>query len=812
MDTILQDIRYAARKLIQAPAFSLVAIGTLAVAIGASTAIFSVVNSVVLRPLPFREPERLVRVMNVRQGQKYFYASPLDFLDWRKGTHSFDGISAYTVEPGNLTGSGDPERISAALVSDNFFSVVGASPARGRGFARGEEERGAQRVVVLSDAFWRRRFNADPASVGQSLTLDGHPFVIVGIAPRDFRFPEKPDVWVPLRFSPDDLDESARGSHYLNVIGRLKAGVTAESATQDMVAVTRILAEQYPGPNALMSGTVAPLQEFMVGDADKALYAMLGAVGFVLLIACANVANLLLVRAAGREAEMAVRGALGAGRWRIARQLITESLLLSGIGGALGAIIASWSIELVRAAAGDSVPRLDEVSLDTTMLLFTAAVAVATGLVFGLLPAVRAARADIGGVLKGGRGADGRRASGRLRAVLVVSEMALAVILLVGAGLLIRSFELLTSVDPGFRPEHVVTFSVSAPDAKYSKASQLRALMSSSLEHMRAVPGAQSAGLIFGLPLTDAFARTSVHIDGTPPDPPEATKATYIHIASADYFRTMGIGLIRGRTFSAQDRGGAPMVAVVNQEFVRRYIGGGNPIGQHVTIGWTQDTSDTKGDTAHLGGEIIGVVADVRAGGLGKAAFPQLYASADQAPVGIFSVVVRSTADPDAVAAAMRRQMRSVDPDLPIYDLREASDLVAGSVARPRFYVQLLGAFAAIALLLAVVGIYGVISYTVTQRTRELGIRMALGASGGALLTQVLGQGMSLTVSGIALGVLLAQWLTKSLQSLLFGVAPLDLETFVLGSLLLAAASGLACVIPARRAARVDPAVAMRNE
>jgi len=808
--TVLQDIRYAVRKLSRTPGFTTIAAFTLALAIGATTAIFSVIDGVLLKPLPFRDPERVVRVTNLRDGNRMVSSVP-DFLDIRAQSKSYASLAALDAQAMNLTGGSEPERIGAARVGATFWSLLGVTPQVGRGFAPNEDSQSAARTVVLSDGLWKRRFGGDRRIVGKTIALDGNSFTVIGVAPAGFSFPDRPDVWIPLVFAQDDLNPDGRGAHWMGIMGRLAPNVTVTQATSELVTITRRLEQQYPESNTNMSGAVIPMQEYLVGDVRPALYVMLGAVAFVLLIACANVANLLLVRAASRESEMAVRTALGAGAWRLVRQLVIESVLLAMIGGVFGTLLALWGVDLLLSMAPNGLPRINEVTVNGSVLVFTAGVTAVTGVLFGLFPALHAARANVGGMLKEGmRGSSGGVASRRARNTLVMAEMALAVVLLVGAGLLIRSFSKLLAVDPGFRAERVVTFAIAAPDTKYGQYAQRRELVSNLVERMKRVPGAQGAAVVTGLPLSNIMMRTSAHIVGTPPERPGERKSTDVAMATPGYFTTMGIPLVAGRDFTDRDGSGAPVVSIVNQEFVKRYFPNENPIGKRIELGWDQDTASTGGNMT-LGGEIVGVVANVKRRGLSQEVFPETYASYMQPTFSNFSVVVRSTADPSTVMAAIRAQMRELDRDLPLSDLRQLKELVAASVSRPRFYTTILGVFASIALILAAVGIYGVISYAVSLRTRELGIRIALGATGRQVSGLVLQQGVGLAIAGVAVGGAGAYWLTRLLSKLLFGVSATDPLTFVGVAALLTAIAAIASFVPARRAAKVDPLLAMRE-
>ena len=807
---MLQDIRYAVRKLSRTPGFTAIAAFTLALAIGATTAIFSVIDGVLLKPLPFRDPERVVRVTNMRDGNRMVSSVP-DYLDIRTQSKSYSSLAAIDAQAMNLTGGSEPERVAAARVGAAFWSLLGVTPEIGRGFAPNEDSLSAGRTVMLSDGLWKRRFGADRRIVGKTIALDGNSYTVIGVAPAGFSFPDRPDVWIPLVFSQDDVNPEGRGAHWMGIIGRLAPNVTVAQATSELVTITRRLEQQYPESNTNMTGAVIPMQEYMVGDVRPALYVMLGAVAFVLLIACANVANLLLVRAASRESEMAVRTALGAGSWRIVRQLVIESVLLAGLGGVFGTLLALWGVDLLLAMAPNGLPRINEVSVNGSVLLFTAAVTVLTGVLFGMFPALHTARANVSGMLKDAtRGSSGGVASRRARNTLVMAEMALAVVLLVGAGLLIRSFTKLLAVDPGFRAERVVTFAIAAPDTKYGQYAQRRVLATNLIERMKRVPGAQGAAIVTGMPLTNIMMRTSAHIVGTPPERPAERKVTDVAMATPGYFATMGIPLISGRDFTDRDGSGAPVVAIVNQEFVKRYFPNENPIGKRIELGWEQDTAATGGNMT-LGGEIVGVVGNVKRRGLSREVFPETYASFMQPTFSNFSVVVRSTADPSTVMAAIRAQVRELDRDLPLSELRQVKELVSASVSRPRFYTTILGVFAAIALVLAAVGIYGVISYAVSLRTRELGIRIALGASGRQVSGLVLQQGVGLAIAGVLLGGAGAYWLTRLLSKLLFGVSATDPLTFVGVAALLTAIAAIASFVPARRAAKVDPLLAMRE-
>ena len=813
MDTLFQDLRYAVRKLVRTPGFTLVAVSTLALAIGATTAVFSIVQGVLLEPLPFKDPEQLVLVASVKEQGKPRQMSVLDFIDYRDGSSSFVGMAAMDVGSANLTGAGvEPMRLKRAEVGARFFELLGVQPEIGRGFTSGEDVAGAPRVVVLSSALWRSRFGADPRIIGRSISIDDSLYTVVGVAPAKLTYPETPDIWVPIVWPSWALQPANRGSHYLLAIGRVKAGVPIERARQELATIGRRLEARYPQSNTHIGGTAQPLREQIVGDVRPALWAMMGAVGFVLLIACANVANLLLVRASAREAEVAVRAALGAGRGRIVRQLVTESVLLAVVAAILGAMLATWAVQTVVAFGPAGVPRLDEVAVDGGTLLFTAMIALVTGVLFGLVPALHASRVGLSQVLREGRRGSSRGGARRTRSALVVAEMALAVVLLAGAGLLLRSFVRLTHVDPGFRTDHLTSFNVTIADAKYPYDRQKNAFVARLSEQLERLPGAEGVAVSSVRLLSGRGMITVLDIAGRPSPGPGNKPASAVDPASPGYFHAIGLPLVQGRLYTAaDDRPDARQVVVVNQELVRRYFPNENPIGQHITLGISHDTAQTGMEIAS-GGEIIGVVGDVKVLGLAREPYPMTYVPFGALPVNDLSVVVRSSADPRLIESGIRAAVRAVDPELPVYGLATAEQIVGDSVSQPRFYLLLIGAFAAIALLLAALGIYGVISCTVSERTRELGIRIALGASSERVVRLVLGEGLWLTIGGVVLGLVAAFALTRLIASLLFGVGAVDPLTFAGVSVLLVGVAAMASWLPARRAARVDPVIAMHAE
>jgi putative ABC transport system permease protein len=799
-----QDLRFAGRQLAKSPGFTLVAVLTLALGIGATTAIFSIVYGVLLRPLPFQAPDRLVLPMFVdSKGETHGAFSPLNFLDVRAASRTFSGLTS--IENGTLNLSGDggePERLPAALVGANFFQVLGLRPLHGRTFAPGEDRAGAPRVAVISEKLWTRRFGNDPALIGRSLSLNGQPYSVIGILKQGAQLPSAADVWVPKVFSPKEMKQ--RGAVYFSAIGRLGPGVTLARARAEADVIGRRLSAQYPDANAsyFQTMTINSLEERMLGDTRKPLLILLGAVACVLLIAVVNVANLLMVRAAAREGEIAVRVALGAGRGRIIRQLLTESLALAIVGGAAGAALATWIVRMLVALGPQGIPRLAQARVDGVALLFALGISLAAGVLFGLAPALQTSRADLGGVIREGtRGSKGRTGT-RARGLLVVVEMALAVVLLAGAGLLIRSFARLQNVDPGFRPERILTFNLELPDGKYSDDPKMRAFTTALLERLQHLPGVTAAGLtVFGLPLSGADESLSFTVAGRPPAPPDKEDSIRFAMATPDYFRILGIRIVRGRALDARDRDGAQPVVVINEAAVRRFFSGEEPLGQRIDLGWR-----------HHGGTIVGVVADFKQDGLEQEIEPQLFLPYDQAPQESLSVVLRSPADPEALASPVRSSVRGIDPDLPVYGLQPLTGLIAASMSRSRFYMLLLGGFAAIALLLAGVGIYGVIAFAVRQRTQEIGIRMALGASRDRVMGMVVGQGMILALVGAAAGLAGAFVAARGLRSLLFEVSASDPATYAGVAAVLVAVAALAAYLPARRAARTEPNLALRGE
>ena len=805
MDTLFQDLRYAVRTLLKNRSFTAVAVLALALGIGANTAIFSVVNAVLLRPLPYDEPDRLVLIEtnNPQQKIKQAPTSLPDFLDWSEQQSAFQQIAAFSRWSTVLTGGGEPERLSTGFVSGGLFSTLGVKPIHGRTFSDGEDLPGAETVLVVSSGLWKRRFGSDPGLVGQTITLDGKSGTVIGIVPDLFNdLVGKVDVWLPLV---RDTNEWPRDSRGLRVVGRLKPGVSLKQADTDISGIAARLQEQYPKENAGWGADVVSLHGSIVGDVRAPLLILLGAVGFVLLIACANVANLLLARAATRQKEVAIRTALGASRPRIIRQLLTESTLLALVGGAFGVLLAVWGIRLLIAISPDDIPRVNEINLDGRVLIFAVVVSLLTGLVFGIAPAFQASKLNLNESLKeGGRGSSEGFRRNRIRSLLVVSELALALVLLIGAGLLIKSFIRLQSVSPGFNPENVLTVGLSLPNGKYRARQSRVAFFDQLMSRLESLPGAQSAALTLNLPLSGGGVSSwhGVVLEGHPIIPEETTQ-TENRIISPSYFRTMGIPLLKGREFTPQDnRQDAPPVVAVSDTVAKRLWPDEDPIGKQLRFG----------NDEPFAREVVGVVGDIKRFGLDSSDDFATYVPYAQQPWTNMLIVARATSDPTSLAVAIKGAVQEVDKDQPIHNITTLEKVVANSTSQRRFNLLLLGVFASVALILAAVGIYGVMSYSVTQRTHEIGIRMALGATPTDVLRLIVGQGLTLALIGVSIGIGAAFAVTQVLESLLYGVSATDPMTFAGTALLLGAVALAASFIPARRATKVDPMVALRYE
>jgi putative ABC transport system permease protein len=800
MHTLWSDIQYSVRTLMRNPGFGLTALLTLALGIGANTAIFSVVKGVVLDPLPYRDPARLVQLYEKRpkQGRVRNVVSPPDFADWKSRNTVFESMAAMGGGAYSLAGPNGAELLRACTVSDGFLRLVGVSPLLGRDFLPEEQTPGKDRVVLLTHGLWQRRFGGDPKIVGRKITLSGNPFLVVGVLP-EFHDVIRGDaeIWKPLAIEP----EIPRAAHMLSVFGRLKPGVTLARARTEMDTLAARLEQQYPNENTGHGVNVFSLNEEIIGNVRPALLILLGAVGLVLLIACANVANLYLARTAQRRREISIRTALGAGSGRLARQLLTESLLLSLLGGGAGVLLAVWGVHAIVAANPGNLPRLEEIDLDQHVLGFALAISLLTGILFGIAPAWHAATNALAGALKEvGRGSTGATGRAKARGILVVAEVALALLLSIGAGLMVQSFDQLAGVNPGFRADHVLAVDVALTGPQYTKAEARAAFFRDLQARARTLPGVLSVGATAALPLTGRDSGTNFVIEGRPPLPYSQQPNTRFRPVTAGYFETMQIPLRAGRFIGAHDTETAPQVVVVNETFARQFWPNDSPVGKRIAF---------SGEKTWI--EIVGIAGDVKHYALDGETRPEMYYPYVQRPQYVMSVVMRTSTPPEALAGAMRRQIIELDREQPVGSIRTLDDLLSRSVAQPRFYSFFLGIFSAVAMVLAAVGIYGVMSFSVGQRTHELGLRMALGASAGTVRGMVLREGLLFAGVGVAIGIGGALALTRVMGKLLYGIAPRDPVTYVSASLLLAVAAA-ACYIPARRATRVDPMAALRSE
>ena len=822
METLRQDIRFGLRTLLKRPGFTLVAVLTLALGIGANSAIFSVVNAVVLRPLPYGAPERLVALWgNLNQkGFEELELSAPEFVDFRqRGAHVFEDVAAYSQGGFNLTGAGEPERIQGAYATASLFSTLGVAPLKGRAYTEEEDRPGSNDVIVISHSLWQRRFGGDLSVVGKSITLDGRPNTVVGVMPADFHFPDKDtDIWKPAAFDADLLSPNNRGSHFLNAVARLKPGFTTARAGEEVAALARAQGQEnannYPRG---FGASVRPLDEEVVGPSVRtSLFVMLGAVGLVLLIACANVANLLLARAASRRKEVAVRTALGAGRARIMRQLLTESVMLALAGGAVGIVLALWGVDLLVALAPEGTPRVAEVGLDARVVGFTFGVSLLTGVIFGLVPALYSSKVDLNESLKeGGRGGTEGASRGRLRGLLVVGEFALALVLLAGAGLLVKSFTRVLEESPGFDSRGVLTMRLVLSQSKYNGYDQHRAFYSNLFTRLRQLPGVEAVGANNLLPLNGSGGSRGFLIEGRPVPQGQSHPEEQLRFITPGYFEAMRVPLLRGRDFEDRDVTGQTRVAVVSRSMAERHWPGEEAIGKRFAYANIRRGSEHQPEWI----EIVGIVGDIKHRGLDLESKPEIYVPVYQPlftnrptpPLSLY-VAVRTSGDPAALASSVRREVAAVDPEQPLANVRTMEERLAESVAQRRFNMTLLGVFACVALVLAGVGVYGVMAYAVARRTHEIGVRVALGAQRSDVVRLVLRQGMWLALAGVGVGVAGAYAATRLMTGLLYGVSPTDPLTFLGVSALLTAAALLACLVPARRATKVDPMVALRYE
>ncbi|HZE69976.1 MAG TPA: ABC transporter permease [Pyrinomonadaceae bacterium] len=797
MDNLIKDIRYGIRSLLKRPGFTVVAVGTLALGIGANTAIFSVVNAVLLRPLPFKDAKQLVMVWNKGVEAAGGDRTPLafaDLLDWRAQSRSFESIGAFQNAQYNYAGGDIPEQVRGTAVTANFLSLLGLPVQLGRDFTAEDERAGAPRVVLLSDHFWRTRFNADPSVVGRPITLSGISGVIIGVLPAKFAFPSKE---VELLSAMQLAQPTRRGPYFLNGVARLKQGVTIEQAR----AETRTMKSSFDKHN--FNFNLLSVNDFIVGDVRLALIALWVSVTLVLLIATVNVANLTLVRAESRVKEISIRTALGASRKRIIAQSMTESLMLAIAGGALALLLASLGIDLVLKLAPAGLPRLEQIGIDARVLGWTALVSMLSGLIFGLAPAWQSSRLDLNESLKeGGRSSmQGRQ---RWRKLLVVTELALAVMLVTGAGLLVKSLWRLQHVDVGVNPERVLTMQLVLRGQRYNESQQVREFYSRLVEQTQNLPGVRGVAVSNSLPPNTTDFSSNFAIEGHSSAEDQGQRVAYFIRVSPDYFRTLGIPLRSGRLFNGSDTSDAPNVMLINETFERRFFSGENPIGKRINIGNEREPDWNQ---------VVGVVDDVKYNGVAEGVQPALYQPVAQAPSWEMSLIIKTdVADPLGLTPAVRNEVKRLDPELPVAEVSTLDDCIYSAMAQPRFRTMLIALFAAVALILACVGVYGVISYSVSQRTHEIGIRMALGAQTTDVLHMVIKQGLGLTATGVAIGLAASFALTRLMSSLLFEVKATDLSTFAITALLLAVTALVASYLPARRATRVDPLVALRYE
>ncbi|HEX7050808.1 MAG TPA: ABC transporter permease [Longimicrobiales bacterium] len=814
METLLRDLRYALRTLRRTPGFTAVAVLTLALGIGANSAIFSVVNAVLLKPLEYREPERLAFVYSrfPTLGFDQFWISPPEYRDLQQRARSFSEIGAWRTTSVSLSGIDEPVRVTAAIATAELFTTLGVPARFGRAFTHEEDAPGVAPVVVISSRLWRSVFGGDPGIVGRRIEVNGEPSTVVGVMPNGFDIEEAGvDVWAPVGLPEHPTNH---GSHYLNLVGRLAPDVTFEQARSEMDVLLgswrEVSASGHVPNDSTHPIVIEPLRDEVVGDVRPALLILLGAVGFVLLIACANVANLLLARAEGRQKEIAVRAAMGAGRRRLLRQFLTESVVLAAVGGAVGLLLGHWGLRALLATSPDSIPRADSLGLDLSVLLFTLGVALLTGVLFGLAPLLHLTQRAMGAALKdGGQRSTAAAGRQRLRRVLVVSEVALAVVLVVGSGLLLRSLAALQEVDPGFEPEGLLTFEISLPQARYGEPTARAAFLARLVDRLEAIPGIDGAAAMSGLPPVREVNANDTEFEGKQPTPGgPAHNVDYYQTVGGKYFETMGIPMVAGRPFNAGDDGAATPVAIINETLARVFYPDENPLGQRIRpccgdeVPWLT---------------IVGIARDVKQGGLSEETGTELYLHYPQvAAIGFapqtMNLVIRTEVPPLSLAAEARRAVRTLDASLPVAHLQTMEANLAGSVDRPRFLALLLTIFAGVALALAAVGTYGVLSYSVAERNKEIGIRMALGAEAGSVRFMVLRDGLAVAGLGLALGLAGALALTRLLSALLFGINSADATTYVAASGVLAAVALAACWIPARRATRVDPMVALRYE
>ena len=815
--SLLHDLRSSSRTLVKHPGFAITTTLILALGIGANTTIFSVVNAILMRPLPYEDPDRLVMIWetNHTQGLPRSIVSPANFLDWKKQNQSFEDLSAFRFWYYTVTGAGDPERYQGARVSANFFPLLRVKPELGRNFGPDEEQVGKDRVVILTHALWQRRFGGNPNVIGQPLTIDGEAFTIIGVLPESFRFIRvlnaELELWMPISFAPEQL---TREDHSIIVYGRLKQGVPLSQAQAEMDGITRRLAEDYPATNSGWGAQVNNLREQAIKPIRPTLLILMTVVAFVLLIACANVANLLLTRATARQKDIAIRLALGASRFRLMRQLLVESLSLALLGGVAGLLLANWGIEVLNAVIPQNrAPRLDKFSLDLPVLGFTLLVSILAGVIVGLIPGLRAARFNLSETLKeSGRVLSEAPSGRRLRNLFVVLEITLAVPLLISAGLMLRSSLLLQNIDRGMNLQNVLTMQVSLPKAKYSTAQQTANFYHQTLQRIQSEPGVESATAVNALPLTNMQDATAITIEGVAPPPPGQEITVAYRVIDQNYFRTMSIPLLAGRYFTERDDDESHGVVMINKTMAHRYWPNEDAVGKRMKPQFPAARVPWRPESSNTWLEIVGVVGDVKEEALTDQTEPEMYVPYLQNPSSLMNLLVRSTSDPLRLAAGLRNQVLAVDRDQPVYNINTMENVFSQSLAEPKTIASLLATFAALALILATLGVYSVISYSVAQRTHEIGIRMAIGAQHQHVVRMIVAEGLKLVLMGVAIGVATAFGVTRVLSNLLFGVTATDPPIFVVVPLMLVAVAILASYFPARRALRVDPTIALRNE
>jgi predicted permease len=810
VNSFWRDIRFGLRVLAKSPAFTVIAVLTLALGIGANTAIFSVIDAALLRPLPYPDADRIVVLYQFDQDKQTDYPAPADFLDFRQQSSSFAYFAAHRGLPFNLSGNGQPERVEGAVVTSDFFPALGVQAVRGRTIQPDLDPPGGASVAVLGYGLWQRRFGADAGIVGRAIDVDGVSRIVVGIMPPGFAFPAGSELWTSSRFAavshplrPTEDPSALRDSHYFQSFGRLKPGVTLAQASAEVDTITKRLKQQYGDQEEGFGATLIPLRQDLVGETRPALLILLGAVALVLLIACVNVANIILARGASRQKEMALRIALGAGRVHLLRHLLVESLFLALAGGGLGILLALGALAPLRALVPANMIGGASIALDSRVLLFTFFASLASGVLFGLIPGLRLLGADLNVSLQeGGRGSAGGGRARRMRSALVVTEIALAAVLLIAAGLLLRSFSHLLNVAEGFNPDHVLSLQLALPQARYPKPGDRVAFVKNTLERVNSLPGIAVSSAISRLPLNPGNSSRSVEIEGRTPPPSGDISPDYL-VVTPDYFQTLGVPLLAGRTFTDRDDANAAPVAIVSEATAHHFWPGQDVIGKHLRGACGDDKTWCQ---------VVGVVGDIKQHHLEQASKLAVYVPFSQDPWAFFALVVRTKLEPASAASAVEGAIHSLDADEPVYNVRSMRDVEAASLSPQRLQIALIGLFAALALILACMGIYGVMAYSVAQRTSEIGVRMALGAQTGNVLALVLGEGLRLAVLGAAIGLAGSFFAARLLSGMLFGVAPSDPFTFASVAMVLVAVAMMACYVPARRATRVDPLVALRYE